>query len=151
MSKKWAVRAALVVVALLPHAAAAGLGESDSIEKDRRAVFGVRKSALQTNQLYTVQSMTAGGVNINEYVNDSGVVFAVTWLGMRQPDLSVLLGAYYQEYKSKQYIKRAAGRRLSSVTTPNIVVQQGGHVRSIQGLAYVPALVPPGVNVGTLQ
>ena len=52
-----------------------------------------QKMQLQTTSVqgsYSVQESTLGGVAVREYVLPNGVVFAVTWRGIKHPDLSLV-------------------------------------------------------------
>jgi len=91
-------------------------------------------------------------VTVREYISASGVVFGVAWNGLIHPDLTQLLGSYAGEYQEVlQQTKRKAGRRSIRVTTGHIVVEKWGHIRNLQGRAYIPALIPQGVTVDEIK
>jgi uncharacterized protein DUF2844 len=100
---------------------------------------------------YDVHELTTPtGTTIREFVAPAGTVFAVAWRGPFKPDLRVLLGNYFSLYASAP---RSAGstRTQLAIDQPALVVRAGGHMRAFSGLAWVPALVPAGVNPGELQ
>ena len=130
----------------------AALGESaDSIDSDRKALSAVR-SVTTVHNGYTVHIIESASAVTREYVSSSGVVFGIAWNGMMHPDLSQLLGSYAGEYREAlQQIPRVPGRRRLQVKTDRVVVQKWGHMRNLQGRAYAPALIPPGVNIDEIK
>ncbi|HJV67188.1 MAG TPA: DUF2844 domain-containing protein [Geomonas sp.] len=138
----------VTVSATLVSPAFATLGEgADSVARDRRALSAVKRGTT-TRSNYTVQEVVSDSVTVREFLNSDGVVFAVAWQGLVQPDLTTLLGSYTQEYQSaKQQTPRRRGHKQSRVKSGNVVVETWGHMRNLQGRAYLPALVPSGVNL----
>jgi hypothetical protein len=65
------------------------------------------------------------------------------------PDLSALLGTYFNTFKLETERARAAGRRGGPVNIvhPDLVSQSGGRMRNFFGHAYAPALIPAGLNI----
>jgi hypothetical protein len=141
-----------VVVFAAAEKVQAALGESaDSVAVDRRALSAVQGN-ITVHSGYTVQEVTSASVSVREYISSSGVVFGVGWNGLIRPDLSQLLGSYAGEYrKTLRQTPRVHGRRNLRVKTSNIVVEQWGHMRNLHGRAYVPALIPSGVNVDEIN
>jgi Protein of unknown function (DUF2844) len=129
----------------------ASLGDKEtSIEKEADKLQGVHSKA-QAPGGYTVHDIAAGTVSIKEYVSKDGYVFAVTWHGNIHPDLSILLGSHFGEFKQmEEKTPLGKGRRMRTVKTSKIVVARGGHMRALEGRAYQPELVPPGVKVEEL-
>lgn len=134
------------------HNAGATLGERvESVAKDRKALSAVRRSTT-TGPNYTVHESASDATTIREYVNASGIVFAVAWNGFMHPDLTQLLGSYASDYQqAKRQQPRRRGQRRLQVTGDQVVVQTWGHMRSLQGRAYVPSLVPAGVDIHDLK
>ncbi len=136
-----------------PDAVLAALGESgDSVATDRAALHAERRPKTE-REGYTVHEMQSPSVTVREYSSPSNVVFAVAWNGMVPPDLDQLLGRYADDYKQAlKREQRKPGRRSSSqVKTDTIVVETWGHMRNLQGRAYVPGLVPPGVDIDEIK
>jgi hypothetical protein len=136
---------------LISEPSFATLGKKvESIESDRASIKAVQKVSSKTD-LYTVHEMDDAGVSIKEFASSDGTVFAVSWRGIRKPDLSVLLGDFYQEYDSvASQQEKLVSRRPTTVRTANVVVRKGGHMRDIRGKAFVPSLIPSGVNIEEL-
>ncbi len=130
-------------------------GDVSSVSKTQKAMPGVaRKATLKADNgsdLYSIQELETGGIKIREYVSSSGKIFAVSWRGVREPDLAVLFGKYFPEYNSEQSKQTPSRARAARVQTSEIIVKKAGHMRDMRGLAYVLELLPPGVNVGELQ
>lgn len=96
---------------------------------------------------YAVKSfVTSKGVTVREYLAPSGTVFGVGWQGHRPPNLSVLLGSYYREYSSASATMRHKDLHRARIVAPNSVVVMSGHMGHVTGHAYVPSLVPSGVD-----
>jgi len=142
------------LVAVLANASRAqsALGGSvDSIEADKKALSAVQ-SAEASHTGYTVQEINSTANTVREYVSPSGVVFGIAWSGLVPPDLTQLLGSYAGEYQETlQKTLRRKGRRHVRVETPGLIVEKWGHMRNLQGRAYAPALIPPGVSVDEIK
>ena len=130
----------------------ATLGEStNSVESDREALSAVG-GAITVHNGYTVHNLNSASTAIREYVSSSGVVFAIAWNGLVYPDLTKLLGSYAAEYEEAlKQTPREPGRRHLEVKTDRVVVQKWGHMRNLQGRAYVPGLLPPGVSIDEIK
>ena len=149
------VRATSAVFLLLglPVTAFASLGGTvSSVEADRvqmkAALVGIRTAGPYT--VHSIQSPT--GTTIREYYGSNGVVFGVAWNGQWQPDLRQLFGAYFDRYQQARRARKAFRARGSvSVDDGTVVVRMGGHLRSVTGVAYVPQLLPAGVDPGVIK
>jgi hypothetical protein len=132
--------------------AGAALGETgESIAEDREALSSLRNTAA-ARKGYTVHEMDSGTTVVRQYVSPSGIVFGIAWKGLLHPDLTRLLGAYHDEYQEAlKLTPRRPGHRRMQVRTDNIIVQKWGHMRNLQGRAYAPALLPPGVKADEIN
>ncbi|MGD1074608.1 MAG: DUF2844 domain-containing protein [Thermodesulfovibrionales bacterium] len=130
----------------------ATLGESvESVDADRKALSGARGAATSRTG-YSVREIESGSVIVREYVSPSGVVFGIAWNGLTHPDLTQLLGSYAGEYREAlQRTPRGPDRRRLRVKTEQIVVEKWGHMRNLEGRAYAPALIPPGVRIDEIR
>jgi len=133
-------------------AAFATLGEpSESVEKDLRALSASPHAQI-THNGYTVQEFASAACVVREYISPSNIVFGIAWNGFSNPDLSILLGSYVEEYR--QNLNKAPhmyGRPFSQEKTGHIVVEHWGHMRDLQGRAYVPSLIPTGVTIEEIK
>ena len=132
--------------------ALATLGESiDSITKDSKALSAVRRSAKVVDG-YTVHEVESDATSVREYASPAGVVFGIAWNGLIHPDLSPLLGSYAHDYREGlRKTPRQPGRRRHQVKTERVVVEKWGHMRNLQGRAYAPSLIPPGVSIDEIK
>jgi hypothetical protein len=144
----------LVAGVSLPATLSASLGGTvTTVETDRVRM----KSALvgiDQRGAYTVHSMQSPtGTTIREYYGTNGIVFGVAWQGPWQPDLRQLFGDYFDRYQSGvQRTRRARVMRGQlAINDGTLVVKIGGHLRAIAGVAYVPALLPAGVDPGVIK
>ncbi|HEY6837618.1 MAG TPA: DUF2844 domain-containing protein [Geobacteraceae bacterium] len=145
--------ARLAIVSLLVSShALATLGEPvGSVAQDGKTLSAARRTTT-VHTGYTVEQVVADAYTVREYVSPAGVVFAIAWNGLAHPDLSPLLGSYAGEYKqAMRQTPRVQGRRHSSVKTNRVIVEKWGHMRNLQGRAYVPALIPPGVGIDEIK
>ena len=132
--------------------AEATLGESeDSVESDRKAFAAVWHAAVTRNG-YTVQEIKSAVNVVREYISPSGVIFAIAWNGVSHPDLTTLLGTYAGEYeRALRQTARQKGKRYLQVRANRIVVEKWGHMRKLQGRAYIPSLIPSGVSANEIK
>jgi hypothetical protein len=130
----------------------ATLGESaDSISSDRKALSAVRHATTVRNG-YSVQEIASDSIVVREYISPSGIVFGIAWNGLIHPNLTALLGSYTGEYQEAlRQTPRKKGHRRLQVKTNEVVVEKWGHMRNLQGRAYAPALIPPGVSVDEIK
>jgi hypothetical protein len=118
-----------------------------------RPASGARMSAAAStarSSLYALhETALENGTTVWEYATPAGQVFAVAWRGPVLPDLSALLGNYFRAFKVETEQIRAVGSRGAPITIERdgLVLQSGGRMRNFFGYAYVPALVPAGVNI----
>ena len=138
-AQSWAfcTRLALIVCALYSGAFGELGGDVTSVQVDQARM----KGTLHSTQAgaYTVHEIKVeAGTIVREYVSTTGKVFGVVWQGPFVPDMSQLLGTYFEQYSKEAEIQRrkGVGRRPLSIQQPGLVVQTGGHVRSYFGRAY---------------
>jgi hypothetical protein len=142
---------ALLYLAVATTASASLGGTADSVETDRRALSAERLPTVARTG-YQVHEVQAGGTRVRQYVSPAGVVFGVAWEGLAHPDLDTLLGSYAAAWReADRQAPRSPGRRSRSVVAPNLVVERWGHMRHLQGRAYDPALLPPGVKADEIR
>src|SRR5512147_2350920 len=130
----------------------AALGENvDSVARDRRAMSAAQ-GATTVRAGYTVQEIVSDSVTVREYISPAGIVFGLAWNGYAPPDLTQLLGSYAREYDDAlRKSKRKPGRRHVQIKTNRVVVEKWGHMRNLQGRAYVKALIPQGVSIDEIK
>jgi hypothetical protein len=147
----WMGVALLMMTFPIPALAALG-GDLTSVQEDQAQM----KGSLKTTQAeaYTIHEIKASvGTVVKEYVSPAGKVFAITWHGQFIPNMQQLLGTYFDQYAqaAKEQRESHPGRHPLNIQQSGLVVQSGGHMRSYTGRAYIPDMVPQGVNVDALQ
>ena len=119
------------------------------------AVGAKRLAATPTarSTLYELHEVQLeNGTTLREYAMPAGVVFAVAWRGPVLPDLSALLGGYFNTFKLETEQARRMGKRGAPVKIErdDLVVRSSGRMRNFFGHAYAPDLIPAGVNINDL-
>ena len=131
----------------------ATLGQSaTSVEVDRAKLNGKHQHRGELG--YSVNTIKAAGMEIMEYVSSDDVVFAVVWKGTGVPDLKLLLGEYYEEYRQEVDAARNRSPRVREpfkMKSNRLVVERAGHSRSLWGRAYLPSHLPTGIKPEDIQ
>ena len=146
---------AAALLLALPFPARAVLGDSAaSVLTDQARMKGTLRSV--DNRTYVMHEITTSGTVVREYVSPAGAVFGVAWEGQFPPNFQQLLGPYYQQVQqaaAQQASEQPTRRRRGPVMieTPGIVFSQGGHMRSFHGQAYIPQLLPQGVQASDIR
>jgi hypothetical protein len=148
-------RAAVLSVSflLLSFPAFAGLGQDvSSVDADQAHMQGARQ--MTRAGAYTLHEIKAPtGIVVREYVSASGTVFGVAWEGPWPPDMRQVLADYFETYRQASAAEASShtGRRPLMINQTEVVIQSGGHMRSFNGRAFVPALLPNGVSAETIR
>jgi hypothetical protein len=139
-----------VLLALAFPAWASLGGNVTSVQNDKVHMKGTLRSTA-TRQYVKHEIQIPSGQVVREFVSQDGTVFGVAWEGSAQPDLQQVLGSYFDPVKQAVAAQQRHGHGPISVETSGFVFQQGGHARSFHGRAYVPSMVPQGVDVAEIQ
>lgn len=129
-------------------------GDVSSIDHDGTALKA--RAAIRRQSRYTIHELKSSTATVREYAAADGKVFAVSWSGPAEPDLSVLLGDHYDEVLKASQRPKAEGRYrarggASTITAGEVVVERSGHARAIRGKAYLRSALPSGVNAKELK
>lgn len=147
------------VVSLLSLPAFAALGDNAaSVLNDQARMKGTLRS-VDRHSYVMHEITTSTGARVREFVSPAGAVFAVAWEGQFPPNFRQLLGPYYEQaqqaaaqQKTDADAQQVRIRRGPVVIqSPGIVFVQTGHTRSFHGQAYIPQLVPQGVQPGDIR
>jgi|ERR1039457_885604 hypothetical protein len=142
----------VVFISVTAQIAQATLGESAESVASDRLTFSAARHTTQPYNGYTVQDFKTDGNVVREYIAPSGVVFAIAWNGLSHPDLTVLLGTYLEEFQQAlRNTSRQNGKRHAQVKSKRVIVEKWGHMRNLQGRAYIPDLIPPGVAINEIK
>ncbi|PSH03694.1 MAG: hypothetical protein CXZ00_10960 [Acidobacteria bacterium] len=130
-------------------------GKVDSVEADQRHMKAQR--VVRASGKYSVHEITTPyGTVVREFVSPAGTVFGVAWRGPFLPDFQQLLGNYFGEFaQGAQEAKSAQPRRSHNaalaIEHSDFVMHSGGHTRAYAGHAYVPGLIPQGVEAQDIR
>ncbi len=130
--------------------------------RDARATLGGKVASVASNQqhlgaTHQVLKLAVGerhelqlpsGIVVHEYVSPSGAVYAITWHGPRKPDLRELLGPYFAQLAQRSSQAKIGHHRMH-LEGSDLVIDSTGHRSTSSGRAWVPSLVPAGVNLDT--
>jgi hypothetical protein len=143
----------LILVALPSIAFAALGGRVASVDADRIRVQGALMRIVRNDAYALHEIRSASGTMIREYVNPSGVVFAVAWDGPWLPDLRQVLGDQFDRYQAVMQSRQRGrtGRGAVVIDEPGLVVQMSGHPRAFTGRAYLPAQLPAGLPLESIR
>jgi hypothetical protein len=154
----WALAAALLVALSIPAFAVLG-DNAASVLTDQARMKGTLSSV--DNHTYVMHEITAPtGAKLREYVSPAGQVFGIAWDGQFPPNFGQVLGPYYQQVqqaiaqqKTENESNGHAPRRRGPtyISTPSLVLVQGGHMHSYHGQAYIPQLIPQGVAASDVR
>lgn len=153
--------AAAVVLSLPAHAALGGAptwnaGASNPDTRQQTVRMAAASAAASTASTgYTVTTTTLPSETVvNEYVDNTGKVFAVSWHGPRTVPLRKLLGASFEKWHEgldEARTRRGGGNGPIAVHAQDLVVETGGHMGAISGRAWLPSALPAGFNTDQIQ
>ena len=143
---------------LLPARAAAALGgDVTSVEADRQQMKATKRLVQANDAKYTIHEITTPyGTVVREYVSPDGKVFGVAWRGPFLPNFQQVLGDNFAKFAQATEDVRSAQPRRSrnaplAVAQPDLVVHSAGHTRAYVGHAYVPGMIPAGVDAKEIR
>jgi len=98
---------------------------------------------------YTVRDVHYGRALMREFIAPTGVVFALDWKGMPEPDVKNLLGSSTDDERLEDLLPILRRRNSTTrISERDIIWEKSGTSRNLYGRAYVPYLVPSGVTIG---
>ncbi|HEY8101065.1 MAG TPA: DUF2844 domain-containing protein [Burkholderiaceae bacterium] len=144
------MRFPLLIIGILCYASSAWAvlgGAPAHLTTDQRSVTAMMHAAgAATIGIYTqIDTTLPSGTLVREYVSN-GTVFAVAWKGPFLPDLKTLLGPHFDAMTTEAAKTTKAGHSQLTVNHPDLVIQSGGHMRAFEGRAWIPSLLPSGMD-----
>jgi hypothetical protein len=136
-TRHWLLLGALGWLLCASDARAALAGDVASVQNDAQAFAARTSQAVQAGATVYTQSLS-NGLQVRQYVDAAGLVFAVGWEGPVLPDFERLLGPYYPAYM----VAVRQQKRGVSIQTPELVIESGGMMRSFSGRALLPSRMP---------
>lgn len=140
----------LASCACVPLAAHAALGDDvGSVERDARALSATRNVLHGTSyDLHVIRS--TDGVELHEYVDGGGRVFALHWSGPRAVNLPALLGESNARFQAAARANRG-NHHVLAIHDEDLEVSLVRLPRGWEGHAVLKAAVPSGVNPRDLR
>jgi len=141
MPAPWLARSACALLAaLLAGPALASLdGNLASVQDDQQAWSAATSQSIQGSATVVLQTLP-NGLNVRQYLDAGGHVFAVSWQGPVLPELARLLGPHFAAYGDAQRQQR----RGVNLQSPALVLESGGMMRAFSGRAFLPPKLPAG-------
>ena len=134
------------MLACLPGAAHATLGGTVATITTNQQRLSAKRTVQPLTNGQRHDLTLASGTIVHEYLSAKGDVYAVTWRGPRKPDLTELLGGYFAQLSTPAQGRRRGGHHHVQLNGQDFVVQSSGHNNFFSGRAWVPSLVPAGVD-----
>ena len=123
-------------------------GHESNLDEGRRNLVGADHDVTSTDK-YRVHRTTVAGTTVREYADTGGNIFLIRWEGQTQPDLTKLLGQYFEGYRDERRRQpKAGGRQAVEINSSDMVVHHSGHMGAIRGEAYLKSRVPVGLTIG---
>jgi hypothetical protein len=144
------VLAVAFLMAPAPRADAALGGDLASVEKDKAELEGELSSQARADYVVHELQVSNGGT-VREFASPTGTVFGVAWSGPFLPDMTQLMGRYFDTYARAAAQSHRRGRAPLVLHLPGLEFVNSGHPRSFHGHAYVPELVPAGVDASEIR
>jgi hypothetical protein len=141
--KKFVILWLFFAVLIFSSQTLAILGEKVASITADKTRFKAKSYKRMQSDSYSIHEMEIDGNIVKEFASPDGDVFAVSWRGLKPPNLETLFGKHYDDYK-KQFDQqpRQKGRQPIQVKASNVVVRHGGHMRDLFGNACIPNLMP---------
>jgi hypothetical protein len=157
-----AARADLGGAPTLPDSAALSSTAVQSLQGSVGTIALSASTGSTAASTYTVRESTlANGTVVREYLNVDGTVFAAVFSGQFLTDLQSLIGSSaFTQYadaraaahaaETESGIQRGRGSPVN-VQASNLVVQITGHPGAFFGRAWIPTLLPSGMNTSDIK
>jgi hypothetical protein len=105
----------------------------------------IQVTKVESGNAYSVyQVTTQNGVEIRQFVSSDNKVFAVVWQGESSPNLSQLLGKYFNSYESA--VPKYKSANLQSIEQSDFIAYVGNSRGYYYGKAIIPSLIPHSLN-----
>lgn len=132
-----------VVLASLPLSSWATLGDNAaSVNADATTLNA--SVTTESNKNYTLYKLQLPSTTIvNEYVDSTGNVFAVTWKGPHNPNINQVLGNYFARLQDKPLFADHSSARFAESDFHAFV---RGSIHNHFGKAYLPQSLPTNVT-----
>ena len=136
-----------------PSLSHADLGGVESSIQQDQTIFHGSKTNFYHRSNYHVHEVALDRMALRQYVTLDGKVFAIAWKGPANPDLSTVLGKYFEDYKTAMQNSRRQrrGRAPIAIEHNGLRIELGGHMRAVHGRIWITGELPRGVEQGDIQ
>ncbi|MGV7246940.1 DUF2844 domain-containing protein [Burkholderia sp. PAMC 26561] len=100
------------------------------------------------------ETTDANQIRVRQYLSPAtGLVYAVSWDGPAMPDVSALLGTWFDRYRqgASAALESASGLHSSRVDGSDFVVETHVRLRDFSGRAWLPDALPAGVAAADIE
>lgn len=131
----------------------AQLGSTASTAADASGTPAPVMHQADNSALRWVETTDANQIQVRQYMLPSGLVYAVSWNGPAMPDLSTLLGTWFDRYRqgANVALENASGLHSSRVDGSDLVVETSVRLRNFSGRAWLPDALPAGVAAADIE
>jgi hypothetical protein len=146
-----AIRSAASLLLVLANTSHASLGAAPSFSNPNSLKSASPAQKYAVGDYSELETTLPTGTRVREYVSVTGKVFAVSWSGPFMPDLKELLGTYFDTMVTESSKSPAAGNSQLDIKRPDVVIQSGGHMRALEGRAWIPDQLPKGFSASDIR
>lgn len=117
-----------------------------SVQEDQQAwAASSTRTVLAGATLYS--QVLPNGLTVRQYVDGTGLVFAVGWSGPVLPDFERLLASQYPRYIDAL----RSQRRGVSLQEADLVIESSGMMRAFSGRAFLPHKLPGALTAQDIR
>lgn len=138
-------------LSLCSAAALAALGGAPSAPLPRILSGSAAPAAAAAPAFTEAKRTLESGTQVHEWINASGIVFAIAWSGPYLPDLREQLGTHFQAFTDGQRRQGPGSRSRVSVQQADLVIFSGGRMGAFEGRAWIPSLLPAGFDTADIR
>jgi hypothetical protein len=142
----------ILVASLVLAGGAAWAGLDDAPTRGDDAAVHSTQGSTAAGAPYTILHRTLRtGVAVDQYVDASGKVFALSWSGPFKPNLKRLLGRHFEAFRARGAARHGGPHSRLAVDTGEAVVVSEGHMGAFEGRAWLPARLPAGFDTQEMK
>ena len=149
------IQCAVLALCACAFPAHAALGEYESsVASDATTARMVLRPANTADIRIRVYPMRdeQRGIRVREYANSQdGRIFGIAWDGPVKPDLRLLLGPQYFGRYVEAAKRSGKIRGVREIREGSVAVRVAGHMRHFVGAAWIPALLPKGMDPADIR
>lgn len=128
-------------------------GASVASKIESKSVFEKYTNASPVSTYSIVETRMSVGDILREYVSYDNRVFAAVWEGRNTPDMAVLLGKYFSQYRTALMNQRTSrdSHIPIGVVLNDLIVYVSGRTGNVYVRAWLPEALPAGVRPDAIR